>query len=526
MKPALTVVAALLAATVCATPVASGAPRPCTATHWIGAWAAAPSDASQGTGPLDRVDASGNAKLPLDNQTVRAVLTPSYGGRELRVRLSNRFGTVPVTFGRVTVARRSAGAALVDGTATPLRFKGKETVTVPAGQDVLSDAAALAFDALQTLAVDVYIPGDAGMPTEHFTARQTSYLTPQSSGDQTAETSGQSFSLSTTARPYVTGVDVTAPAASGAVVAFGDSITDGFQGYLPGVPETTEGLDADARYPDHLARRLGAAGVPLSVLNTGISGNKVLSDANAALDVFGPSALKRLDADVLAQSAPTTVIWLEGINDLGGGETPDALVAGYEQGIARMRAAGLRVLLGTLTPSGGATGAQSSYGTAQTNAAREQVNAWIRTQHSADGIVDFDVAVRDSADPSRLASAYDGGDHLHLSPAGHAAMAAAVPLDALERPGCASPVAALTVRLSRRSIVVGRTVRLRVSVRRAGKPVHGALVRLGRFRARTDTAGTAVLRVRFTRPRLTRIIVTAPGARSRTLMFRVRRARG
>jgi lysophospholipase L1-like esterase len=301
---------------------------------------------------------------------------------------------------------------------------------VRAGHDVVSDAVRLRFAALQALAVDVYVPGDAGKPTEHFSARQTSYLTPDGTGDRAGEVSGSSFTERTTGRPFVTGIDVRAPAGTGAVVALGDSITDGYDGSRLGVPENKDGIDADGRYTDVLARRLLAAQMPLAVLNMGITGNRVLPGGASAL---GPPALQRLGADVLRQAGVTTVIWLEGLNDIG--QRPMAsvsdLIAGWRRGIRRMRAAGLRVLLGTLPPAGSVdTRPQGIEGK------RRRLNAWIRATKTANGFIDFAKAVRDPAMSYRVKSEYQGNDRLHLDLAGNQALANAVPLRLLRVPRC------------------------------------------------------------------------------------------
>lgn len=434
------------------------------------------------------------------------------------MRLSNRFGTGPVTFGHVTVAHRLAGPALVPGTVTQVRFGGRRSVTVPAGEDVVSDAADLRFAAFQTLAVDVHTPAGSGKPTEHFSARQTSYLSPDGSGDRTGETSGLSFTERTTGRPFVVGVDVRATARTGAVLALGDSLTDGYQGSPIGVPEAAEGLDADARYPDVLARRLRDAGRPLAVLNMGIGGNRVLRDGSAQ---YGPSALRRMDADVLGQSGVTTVIWMEGLNDIG--QNPPAttgeLVEGLRQGIARMQAAGLKVLQGTLTPFGNADARPDG-----PEGRRRAVNTWIRTSGVPDGVVDFDAAVRDPAAPNRLQRRFDGGDGGHMNPAGYRALAEAVPLELLDDPECTR---ALRVRVAPRRLVAGRRATLRVTVRdEAGAAVAGARVRFSTARALTDARGIARMRVRARRPALRTLTVTAPGAVAERVRVRVRRARG
>jgi lysophospholipase L1-like esterase len=298
---------------------------------------------------------------------------------------------------------------------------------------VVSDTVAFSFGPFQSLAASVYVAGDVGKPTEHYTARQTSYLTPEDAGDHTGDVDGGAFTQRTTTRPFVTGIDVLAPRSNGAVVTLGDSITDGFQQPAPTGAEAQDSLDADGRWPDVLARRLLAANRPLSVLNLGIAGNGVLRDGTAlGSDVFGPAAIRRLDADVLSQAGVTTVIVLEGINDLAAPPTPtvEELLGGYRELIDRMHSRGLRVLLGTMTPVGGVEGLAPD-----TDAKRQVVNTWIRDQ-SPDGFVDFDAAVRDPADPSRINPLFDGGDHLHFNLAGYLAMGNAIPLELLRDPAC------------------------------------------------------------------------------------------
>ncbi len=412
----------------------------CAEQGWVGAWAAAPSDASRGTDPADEYsfdlyDASQNPKSVASNDTTRAILTPTFGGSTVRVRLSNRFGTVPVTFAHTTIARRESEAALVPGTVAHVTFGGSQSVTVAPGQDVVSDPAEFAFDAFTSLAVSVYVSGDAGMPTEHYIARQTSYLTTDGAGDHTADEDAGAFTEHTTARPFVSGIEVLAPLSVGAVVTLGDSITDGYQAVPAGTPETLEGIDADGRWPDVLGRRLQNAGQPLSVLNVGIASNRVLNDGTAGgnPDVGGPAAISRLDTDVFSQAGVTTVILLEGINDLlmSPNATVDQLIGGYQQLIVRMHARGLRVLQGTVTPAGG-----SAAMLPDSEGKRQAVNTWIRTRSPADGVIDFDAVVRDPADPTRISPDYDGSDHLHFNLAGYLAMGNAVALDQLAAAVC------------------------------------------------------------------------------------------
>jgi lysophospholipase L1-like esterase len=293
----------------------------------------------------------------------------------------------------------------------------------------------LRFGAFQDLAISVYVPGSVADPDEHLDTRQTSYMSPRGSGDHTAQGDGSAFTEKTTygystGWYFLDGIDVEAPGTTGAVVAFGDSLTDGYQAKRNG-SEQLATIDTNGRYPDDLARRLIDAGTPLSVLNAGIGGNQLL---HSALPLNGPSGLSRFGADVLAQPGVTDVIVLEGTNDIAARASASQLIAGYEQLITWAHEVGVTIQLGTLTPTAGTP--SPAYGGAAANAVRERVNHWIRTQRFSDGIVDFDAAVRDPHDPNMVNPAYNGGDDLHLNLAGYRAMAGAVAGAALARPDC------------------------------------------------------------------------------------------
>ena len=378
----------------------------CLGRHWLGAWAASPSDAGNG-GFVD--------------QSLRLIVTPTFGGRRVRVRLSNRFGRQPVTFAASWIARRESGATLVSHSARRLRFAGRRAVTIPAGEEVVSDSVLLRFRPFQDLAVSVYVQGASGPATEHELALQTSYASPRGSGDHSGEQRGSAFTVESTKRAYITDVEVRAPSGVGAAVALGDSITDGTGPY-----------DVNDRYTDFLAKRLsGARGRPrLSVLNAGLGGTGLLNDAL----FFGPSALHRLNADVIDQAGASVVIVLDGTNDTGGGpSSADEVIAALRTIVDRLHEAGLSVLLGTQTP---AEGTISAHGTPAAIAARNRINDWIRTGGGADGVVDFHAAVRDPSDFDRLRPEYDSGDHLHPNAAGYDAMALAVDLGLLRAPAC------------------------------------------------------------------------------------------
>ncbi|MFE6861714.1 GDSL-type esterase/lipase family protein [Nocardia sp. NPDC057668] len=401
----------------------------CAGERWVGAWTASPSDAVGLIDPLLRPIAS------IGEQTYRVVVTPHRGGRQVRIKLTNRFRPLPLTVGRVTVAGQTAGAGVEAATLRPVTFGGRAGVTVEPGGELLSDPVEFASTAWESLAVSVYLPGPAPALSGHFNGNATSYYTAPGSGDSAADVTGAAYGLTTTSAPLVSAVEVTAGTAVSAVVALGDSITDGYVSadYL-GVPQHSGILDADARYPDFLQRRIDAAGLPLVVLNAGISGNELVDDG--IIPMFGPGLVSRLDSDVLAQTAVSDVIVLAGINDLDSplGTDYDGLVAGYTALIARLHAAGLRVHLGTLTPAGDSLIGDTL--APRQNPIRLRVNDWIRAQRLSDSVIDFAAALQDPADPDRLDPRYAGPDLLHPNPAGYHAMAEVVDLSALGGNGC------------------------------------------------------------------------------------------
>lgn len=384
------------------------------------AWQSVPTDA---TTP---VDSSATPLAVGPAQTFRAILTPLGGGDVVRVHVSNRFGSSPVVLTKLRIARRARGAAIDAASSIPVTFGCQAGITIPAGHDVISDPIGFQVGAFDDIAVSIAASDPGVIPTQHFTARQTSYATAPGTGDHADDADASAFMQSSTARAFVTGLDVRTDSAS-AVLAFGDSITDGYQSPPSIFPQDTAAIDLNQRYPDFLKRRIDAAGLPLFVSNAGISGNRVLTDGQ--IPAFGLAAVTRVVPDVLAQSGVSTVVWLQGINDLGqdSSQTVEAVVAGYTQVIAQMQAAGLRVLQGTLTPCGN----NALYGSATNNAKRAAINEWIRTQSPADAIIDFDLAVRDANKPDVIAADYDGGDGLHFNAAGYERLAQAIDLNLL-----------------------------------------------------------------------------------------------
>jgi lysophospholipase L1-like esterase len=382
--------------------------------QWVTTWAASPQAAVPGS----------LAAAGFTNQTVRNIVFTSVGGNAVRIRLASTFGSAPLSVGDVTVALTGTGASLVPGTSHRVTFGGRGSIQIPAGGQALSDPVPMRVPALRDLTVSVYLPQATGPATNHSDAQQVNWVS--TAGDHAADTGPDAFTTQTQSWYFLDDVTVQSAPALGTVVAFGDSITDGFQ--------STVG--ANARWPNDLARRLDARhGPALSVADEGISGNRVLNDSECC----GINALARLQRDVLGQTGVRDVILLEGINDFGFSALPPnplinpttdvsagQVIDGYRQIIARAHARGLKVFGATLTPFQGA-----AYYTAAGEQKREAVNAWIRTSGAFDGVIDFDKVVRSPDDPLVIDPAYDSGDHLHPNDAGYQAMASAVNLQLL-----------------------------------------------------------------------------------------------
>jgi lysophospholipase L1-like esterase len=366
---------------------------------WVGTWGASP----QLTEPRNLPPAPG-----LTSNTLRQVVQVSIGGKQLRVRFSNAFGTNPVTMSSVHLALSAGGSAIETDTDEALTFHGKPSVTIPARESVLSDALNFNLAPLSDLAVTIHFDGTSGDVTGHPGSRSTSYL---QAGD--AVSTADLPTAAQTQHWYILdGIDVEADNSSAAIATLGDSITDG----------RGSGTDKNDRWPDDLARRLQAdeSTVDIAVLNEGIGGNCVLRGG------LGPTALSRFDRDVLSQSGVRWLIVLEGVNDIGGSHDASVttnLIAAYDQMIEQAHAHHLRVYGATILPFGG-----SFYDGPAHEAARETVNQWIRTSDKFDAVIDFDAAMRDPQNPSHLLPAADSGDHLHPNEGGYKMMAEAIDL--------------------------------------------------------------------------------------------------
>jgi lysophospholipase L1-like esterase len=447
--------------------------------HWVASWATSPAayfvyvapvPQNQALAPSPTRFTTANIQPDLafpfpnanttgaNNQTIRSIVKPDLWGHTMRIRFSNVFGNQPLTLDSTTIALQEYAANVVDGTLTPVTFGQSRSVTIPARQEMWSDAVRLpwvrnADDPLiqgRNLAISYSIDGDSAHVTYHSGANTTSYITGPGTGDHTGDEDGFAYEYTTSSWFFLASLDVMAATDTVVVCAFGDSITDG----------THTTFNGNDRWSNVLSRRLhNAYGNKVSVVNEAIGGNRVINPvvANAA---SGPAAVDRLDRDVLGLSGLTHVIWLEGINDLGAGygftavenpviHTPQAIIAGYEDIVARLHRHGVKVYgatvvsaLGRNNPAEGwdlvhfPTFLASGDNGPAVEAGRLILNQFIRTPGNFDGVVDFDAATRDP-DPAALGNMKAKylpnsqftqlpWDYLHPNHAGYNAMALAV----------------------------------------------------------------------------------------------------
>lgn len=373
-------------------------------SEWTAAWAASPQMPSTGFTP-------NWSQEGFSHQTVRQVVRVTAGGERLRLRLTNAYGTSPLHLTGATVARAARGAAVEEGSVRHVTFDGRRSVAVPARGELRSDPVRLPVEPLGQVTVTLHFAGTTGPSTFHAQAWADTY---RADGDHRADAAGAAFTAVTSSWYYLSGVEVAAARADG-IVLFGDSITDGF-GSTPG---------ADRRWSDAHA---GLTGRP--VLNAGIGGNLVLNDSAW----YGERATARFRRDALDQPGVSTVVVLEGLNDIGFSEAPDEptykpapvvtaerLIGGYRDLIRQAHGSGLRVIGSTLLPLGGS----DHWGAHSARTSRE-INEWVRTAGAFDAVVDLGRALADPADPDRLHPAFDHGDRLHPNDKGYQAMAEAL----------------------------------------------------------------------------------------------------
>lgn len=415
----------------------AAAPAPSPGEHWVATWASAEQIAVTGggrsstLGPLVGIVPAPPSPPPpppgtpqrrypipptlagLNNQTVRMIVRCSIGGSRVRIRVSNTFGGVSVFLGSAHIAIRAKDSAIVPASDRAITFGGKPSANMYAGQVLISDPVDLMVPPLTDLAVSLYFPRQTSAQTSHRFSLHDTYISKE--GDFTAQTVITVPESIVQSYYYLAGVDVMAPADAAAIVTFGDSITDGDQ--------STNNTNSE--WPAILAARLQAnkATAHIAVVNAGISGNRIMGD--------NTGGVVRFYRDALDEPGVKWITLLEGINDIaiGAGQTgpnafsADHLIGAYKQIIAMAHSAGVKAIGCTLTPYGG-SGAYSERG----EEIRSAANKFIRSSGEFDAVIDFDAAVRDSADPKRYRKEADSPDLLHPGDAGYKLMGEAVDL--------------------------------------------------------------------------------------------------
>ena len=382
---------------------------------WVTAW---------GTSQQARGD------TPITNATVRMIARVTIPGDGVRIRLDNAFGTEPVVIGRAYVGHRVQGAALAAGSNKPVTFNGASEVAIPAGGSTWSDPVRLPVLAQQDLAVSLYLPGSGVRPSQHTGAVATSYRSVDGSGDVTSEEGRMPFGSTTTSLWWLKAIDVESVASPGAIVAFGDSITDG----------TCSTLDAHDRWEDVLSVRLGlehdanarrasGSGPGLkAVVNEGIGGNTITREGLTPPADSTPGQ-ERLDRDVLSHHGVTDVVVFMGTNDIRRGATASQVTGALTSMVQKLKAKGIRVIGVTIIPRHNVAPAGTNTGwNPDKTRIKNEVNQWIRTKAPFDSVIDFDQVVRDPANPDLMRPAFNCGDGIHPSPVGYYVMGTSVDL--------------------------------------------------------------------------------------------------
>ncbi|SFF79825.1 Lysophospholipase L1 [Halobacillus alkaliphilus] len=369
---------------------------------WVGAWSTS----------MIAPYTDGISQEGFENQTIRSIIQPHIDGKNMRIRLSNEFGSSPITIEEVNVAVSKNEAATITGTNRKVTFDGEENISIPPGEKMVSDPVSLKVNQMEEIAISLYVREPTGPATWHPLSIQESYIS--ASGNHVSDSSASAFKKKEEAWFWLDGVDVIAdPSVKGSIVVMGSSIANG----------NYSTVNADHRWPDYLAQRInqGSEKNKLSVLNAGVSGNHLI---NSGVE-RGENALARLERDVFSETAVTSLIFHQGLNDIRHHPEYDSekIIERIKEIIQACHEEGLKIYGGTLTPYKG-----SSMYTKEGEETRQEVNEWIRTSGAFDGMIDFDKAMRDPDNPKRYLPKYDSGDHLHPNDLGYKKMAESIDL--------------------------------------------------------------------------------------------------
>jgi lysophospholipase L1-like esterase len=413
-----------LASVVAATTSSTAAANPSwnNGAGWAGSWAAATTAA----------EAGGSSHAGFNDQSVRMIVHLSLGGNRVRVRLSNEFGQSTLAVGHATVAKQIAGGAnpsdIDPTTLHDLTFQGQTSTNILAGDELLSDPVGMHVDSLSNLVITVFLPGVTGPVTWHAISRENTYIGP---GDLTAAPTAASFpTVKACCWYFLSGVDVLRADAEDSVVVMGDSLADG----------SGNTLNANANWPDDLARRIIQQQdlPPMALLNESLAGNRLDHEGTEpgaggfpGLVQLGRNAAARLPDSLFAQNHPRTVLLDLGINDIWISDDSSAAIISSIRRIATdAHEHGIRIVVGTLGPFQNFDTPDQIW-TPEKEANRQAVNAYLRTTHDVNGVVDFDSVLRDPNNPAALVAKYDSGDGIHPNDAGSQAMADLIPLGLL-----------------------------------------------------------------------------------------------
>lgn len=417
-----TIALATVALVLCAG-LPGGAQSAKTPEKWIATWASSPAPPDPDP---DR------PILNLQNQTVRERVRISVGGSQFRIRLTNEYGSAPLVIGSVRAAVPTDPAGVKPGSIQTVTFGGKSSIKIPAGAPAISDPVAMPVAYGAEISISLYLPDHVTTPTGHEFALKRAIVSPP--GDHTNDEEIQGGTEDSRS-VFISAVLVPSRPSQRLVVAFGDSITEGYKSTI----------DANRSYPADLISRLAKApdNSRLAVVNEGIGGNRLLGDW--VIPWMGASAQARFDRDALSLPGVTHIVLLEGANDLGfpgvkvgqlsfadPAHPPgaDDLIAAYRQLISRAHARGIKVIGATMTPLGGYD--VPGFWSDAKDAVRQEVNKWIRNSGTFDGVIDFDAVVRDPDHPSKLSDRFASKDHGHPNDAGYQAMADAINLALFE----------------------------------------------------------------------------------------------